>query len=230
MSGELNAIVLNDAPDMLDDTHFGHTAKSRKKGLDVITADLEGFFEAETSDKYFSTLGVPDVPLTIAPEPTIGGPAYNFLSQNVEYKWGGTVGEMGKFSVKAESVGTKMIRGNILENGATARTASLEGTAFELGAVAADKYLYGVIHVISAASLVGDTLDVIIESDTEEAFGDTPETQITFTQVLGNGGTTYEWATPIAGAITDTWWRTAWTIAGAGDHTFSFVVFMGIAD
>jgi len=312
MSGKLNAIALNDAPDMLDNTAFGHTAKSRKKGLEVVTADLEGLWEAEP-DKYFSNLGLfhitgtatggstialidiatdfkskgivigstvvnitdngqtqaagvtsittttnpndtlnfaalsnsadfagggnsyevivsAGVPMTIAPEPTIGGPAYSFLSQNVEYVWGGSVGDLGKFSVKSETVGIRMVRGHILENGAAARIVTANGTAFELGAVGATKYLYGAIHVIAAATAVGDTLAVIIESDDVENFGGTPSTRITFTTVLGNGGVTYQWATPVAGEITDTWWRTAWTIvdAGADDASFTFVVFMGI--
>jgi hypothetical protein len=314
MSGKLNAIAISDDSDMLDNTTFGMTAKSRKKGMDVITAALAGFWEKE-SDEYFSTLGAfihglatgggttslidttknfllekvavgsmvynntddgqtqpvgvtsistttnpndtlnfaaltagsfagggdaytvsitPGIPMTVAPEPTIGGSAYSFLSQNVEYKLGGSVGEMLKFNVKSEGVGQKMIRGHILENGVTARIANGNTTtAIELDAPVAGQYLYGVLHVLNAATDVGDTLDVIIQSDDELAFGGSPETQLSFTQVLGNvaGGKTYEWAIPIAaGAITDTFWRAKWTIvdAGADNASFSFVCFMGI--
>lgn len=231
MSGKLNAIALNDAPDLLDNTTFGMTAKSRKKGLDVITADLEGFWE-EDPDTYFSTLGVPDVPMTVAPEPTVGGPGYSFLSQNVEYKWGGSVGELGKFSVKAESVGQKMIRGWILENGSTAQIGNGAGSIIELVGVGATQYLYGTLHVTAAAAGVGDSCTVEIESDALVGFG-SPTTQLSFTQVLGNGGVTFEWAVPIlgdglGGAITDTFWRAKWTIAG-GTASFNFAVFIGIA-
>lgn len=230
MSGKLNAIALNNAPDVKENTTFGMTAKSRKKGLDVITADLEGFWEQEP-DEYFSTLGIINVPMTVAPEPTVSVdvPAYSFLSQNVEYMWGGSVGELGKFSVKAESVGSKMIRGHILENGAAARVETGTGTILELGGISIAQYLYGTLHVIAAAAAVGDTLDVIIESDSVVGF-DTPIPRMTFTQVLGDvaGGRTYQWATPIAGAIADTFWRAKWTIGGA-TPSFTFVVFMGIA-
>jgi len=228
MSGKLNAIALDDKPDALPNTTFGCTAVSRKRGLDVVTAALAGFWEADSSDEYFSNFVLTNVPMTIAPEPTIGGPGYSFLSRNTEYQFGGTVGEMGKFSVKSESVGTRMIRGNILENGVTARIITGVGAAFELGAVGAAQYLYGAIHVISAATAVGDTMDVVIESDSVGTFDATPENQIEFTQVLGNGGGVYEWAVPIAGGIADTFWRAKWTIVDVDNPSFNFVVFMGI--
>lgn len=233
MSGKLNAIALNDNPDMLDNTTFGCTAKSRKKGLDVITAALAGFWEIEP-DEHFSTLGTPDIPLTVAPDPTEGLIAYSFLSQNVEYSTGGNVGDMLKFNVKSESVGKRMIRGNILENGGTARVASGNSPSLLLNASTTGQYLYGVLYVLSAATEVGDTLDVVIKSDDVTGFSGSPETQLTFAQVKGNveGGRTYQWATPVdVGAVTDTYWRAEWTIVDAGtdNASFSFVVFMGIA-
>jgi len=226
-SGKLNALALNDGPDVKDCTVFGNTAKNRKQGLPLITAALAGFFDQEP-DEYFSDHTLANIPMTIAPTPAEGGPAYSFLSRSAEYQFGGEVGEMFKFSVKAESVGTKLIRGRILENGVTARVASGDGSVIELDAPTALQYLYGALHVTGAATVVGDTLDVIIESDDVVTFLGTPETQISFTQALGNGGGTYEWAVPIAaGAITDTFWRCSWVIAGASP-SFNLVNFMGI--
>jgi hypothetical protein len=126
-----------------------------------------------------------------------------------------------------------MIRGHLLESALVARTASASGSVLLMDAATAGQYLYGVLHVISAATAVGDTLNVIIESDDAVGFGGSPTTQITFSEVLGNvvGGRTYQWATPVAaGAITDTYWRASWTIvdAGADDASFTFAVFMGI--
>lgn len=215
MSGKLNAIALNDSPDMLDNTTMGATAKSRKKGLDVITADLEGFWEQEP-DEYFFVLGTPNVPMTVAPEPTEGGPAYSFLSQNVEYSTGGSVGELMKFTVKSEAVGQRMVRGRILLN--ATKTANGSGTAFELGAIGASQTMYAALHVVSAAV---DTLDVIIQSDALEAFG-SPSDQITFVQATDE---TFEWKTK-AGPVADTWWRVNYTLGAVGP--FTFTVFAGI--
>lgn len=230
VSGDLNAIALNDAPDMLPDTHFGHTAKSRKKGLDYVTLDLEGYFNAVNSDKFFSTLGTVDVPITVSVTSTVGSAAYSFKSQNVEYTLPWTVGEMAKFSVKAETVGSRMVRGWLLENGGTARTSSGTGAIVELIEATAAKFIYGTLHITAAATQVGDTLDVIIESDALVTFL-SPTTRLTFNQVLGNGGVTYNWEVPVAGnADGDTFWRCKWTIvdAGAVDASFTMAVFLGI--
>jgi len=228
MGGNLNAIAIDDKPDALPNTTFGCTAKSRKKGLPLITAALAGFFKSASTDLYFSNFILTNVPMTVAPEPTVGGPAYSFLSRNTEYKLEGMVGDMLKFNVKAENVGQKLIRGYILENGGTARIANGSGTALELGAISDGQTMFAALHVMSASP--SDTLDVIIESDSLEAFTDDPQTRIAFTQVnLGaGGGGTYEWKTYTpAGGQVDTWWRISWTVAGV-EPSFEFVVFAGI--
>jgi hypothetical protein len=231
LSGKMNAVALNDTPDVLDDTHFGHGAKSRAKGLDMIVADLEGFWQQEP-DEQFTLIGTPNIPMSIAPEPTVGGPCYSFPSQHTEFKWGGMVGELAKFSIKSESVGTKMVRGWILENGATARASTGTGTSIRprVGSGVGDsEYLYGAIHAVAVGSLVGDTLAVKIQSDADDNWGAGVSDRITFTTILGNGGVTYQWATRVAGPITDQYWRAIWSISdGGGTHSFTFAVFMGI--
>jgi len=219
-SGKLNAIAFSEDPDVKDCTVFGNTAKNRKQGLPLITAALAGFFDQEP-DEYFSNHSLTNIPMTIAPTPAEGGPAYSFLSKSAEYQFGGEVGEMFKFSVKAESVGTKLIRGNILLN--DTKDASGNGTPFHLG-VGTGKTIYGVLHVISASP--SDTLDVIIQSDALEAFG-SPVSLITFAQVaLGvDGGGSYEWAVPVAGNA-DEWYRVNFVLGG-GSPSFSFAVFIG---
>lgn len=234
MSTKLSSIALDDNPDMLDNTTFGATAKSRKKGLDVVAASLAGYWEQEP-DVFFSVLGTTGLPMTIAPASTVGGLCYMIPStQNVEYSWGGSVGELNKFNVKVENVGSKMIRGAIIKPGLVNWAISGASAAGAYGVVGATQYLYGVMHVMSTATDVGDTLDVFIESDSVATFDATPEDQISFTQVLGNlaGGRTYQWATPIAGPIADTWWRAKWTIvdAGAANASFLFTVAMAIGN
>lgn len=302
MSGKMNTIALNDAPDMLDNTTMGHTAKSRKKGLDVITAALGGIWEEEP-DAYFSVLGtfhiigvatgggatslidttrnfgeegiiigsaviditdggrtqvagvtsistttnpndtlnfaaltgaasfagggdsyeviVPGgIPMTIAPEPTEGGAAYSFLSQNVEYSLGGPIGELLKFTVKAEGIGKKMVRGKILVN--ATKTADGYGTAFNLGAIGVDQKMYAALHVINAGA---DILDVTIESDSAAGFDVDPDLdQIVFAQVAP-GIETYEWKEKVD-SETDTWWRVKYNLGATGP--FTFCVFAGI--
>jgi hypothetical protein len=52
-----------------------------------------------------------------------------------------------------------------------------------------------------------------------------PTTRVTFSQATGR---TSQWATPVAGAITDDWWDISWTIGGTGGPDFTFVAVVGI--
>ncbi len=226
LSGYMNALGINDNPDMLDNTVFGNTAKSRKKGLSAVAANHEGLWDGTAEDAIWNDFNATTIPMTISPVTGAeGDPAYSFLAQTAEYSLGGAVGELLKFTVKAENAGSGLVRGLILFN--DTKDASSTGTAYELGAITAGQTMYAALHVISASA--SDTLDVIIQSDNLQAFGD-PQTRITFNQVaLGaGGGGTYEWQTyaPAAGQ-TDIWWRIGYTIAGAAP-SFTFVVFAGI--
>jgi hypothetical protein len=84
------------------------------------------------------------------------------------------------------------------------------------------KKLRASLHVLSASA--ADTLDVIVASDSQQAFGGTPETRITFPQRTAIGG---ELLT-VDGPHADTWYRVQYTIAGT-DPSFTFAVAVGIA-
>jgi len=123
-----------------------------------------------------------------------------------------------KFGVTAEGRGD-LIKGNVLFPLSTV-TSSDTSTGQVLGAVGATEYLYAALHVFSVSA--ADTLDVIIQSDTV-GFS-SPTTRVTFTQKAAIGS---QYATPVAGAITDTYWRISYTVAGS-DPSISFAVVMGI--
>jgi len=67
------------------------------------------------------------------------------------------------------------------------------------------------------------TLDVIVESDDNSGFT-TAVTRGTFAQATA---ATSEWLTPVAGAITDDWWRIGYTLGGTITSA-TFAVFIGI--
>ncbi len=74
-----------------------------------------------------------------------------------------------------------------------------------------------------AASGTTPTLDVTIESDDGVGMG-SPTTRINFAQATAIGA---QWATPVAGAIADDWWRVAYTLGGASP-SFTFICIIGI--
>lgn len=229
LTGNTNQLTIADELDMLDDTNFGSGgARSFKSGLHAVAGMISGFasVSAGASDEdavLAANIGLPDVPLSIsATDGTVGEPV-TFINavQGTYSPPNGTVGELAKFSANFSGRGTRMLVGDILHP-ATSRTSSASGTAVQTGALSATQYLYAVLHV-TAVSGTSPTLDVIVESDSASNFPSTT-TRVTFTQKTAIGS---QYATRVAGAITDDWWRVSWTIGGSDTPTFTF--FAGIA-
>jgi hypothetical protein len=131
------------------------------------------------------------------------------------------IDQPGMFEISGNlSGGTGMTPGNILEDGKTTRTTTGNGTAYQLGAIALGKSLYAHSHMLS---INAGNVTITIESDDNGGFG-TPTTRATFTAQTAIGGI---FTTPVAGPITDDWWRAKWTAAG-GATSFKPLVAMGI--
>ena len=227
LSGHLQGLAFEASVEMQDDTVFGDTARSNEPGLDDFSIEHEGVWSAGVGlpDTVFEAeRGLADVLASIAPVAgTEGGLAYFMRTTQGLYKPGGTVGSLLWFSVSLRaSGGIGAIRGSLMVNANLAATA--DGTAYQLGAVSGSQKLYAGLHVLSVTGS-SPTLDVIVESDDQEGFAGSPSTRITFAQATG---ITSEWATPVAGAITDDWWRIGWTIGGTSSPAFDAVVVVGI--
>lgn len=227
-SGDHNALALNYSSELEDVTTFGDDTRTRIGGLKTVAAELEGFVSVsdganDQDDVMFANVGISDKLMTIGPEAGVDGEiAYFFLSNEANYTPGAAVGEAMRFTVSAEaSEGAGgLVRGTIMHN--ATRTATGNGTGRQLGAVSSTQKLYAGIHVPTASD--GDTLDVTIESDATNSFSGSETIRGTFTQI---SAITSEWLTPIAGAITDTWWRVRYVIAGVSP-SYEFITTIGI--
>ena len=109
---------------------------------------------------------------------------------------------------------------------ATAVSATVNGTKYQHGSVAAAETLVGVIRLLAAPGGAGSNdLVVTIQSDADSiAGGET--TRLTFATINQASVALHE-VVELAGAVTDTWWRAVVTITGAGTRTFSIVVAIG---
>ena len=223
-TGQINSLALAYGAETQEATVFGDTGRRRLAGLPDVNMSQAGFFDAEITDADLHTnIGVNNVPVTVAPNAgTEGLDAFFFQALHGEYTPGGTVGELLAYTVTAQgSGGLPLIKGTILGNGE--QTATGQGTAFNTGAVTSTQKLFACMHVL-AVSGTDPTLDVTIDSDALVGMG-TPETQLTFAQAIAVGS---EYATPVAGPITDIWNRIDFIIGGTDTPTFTFVVTMGI--
>ena len=226
LSGDHNRIALSLKRDTPDSTTFGATARARIAGLHSVELTSDGYWEggdAGVDDVLFDNLGTATRVLTVsASDGTKGNIAYFCPGVSLSYAPGpGSVGGIKAFTAAAYSEGYRAVRGTILGSGA--KTATGNGTAYNLGAASATQYLYGALHCTAASGSGPPGITVKIQSDTAENFP-SAEDRISFSALAAIGA---QWATPVTGAITDTWWRATWTITG-GDPSFTIWVSMGI--
>lgn len=222
LSGDTSRLALVYSADTPEDTTLGMSGKSRKGGLKNIALQHEGFWNGGTGnvdDALFSQVGLTDVPTTVAPLTGAEGElAYTFLTTKGSYSPGASVGDVLPFSVSADGSGL-LIRGTLIHN--ATKTTTGTGTAFQLGQVSAVQKLYASLHVL-AVSGGSPTLDVLVQSDTVGF--PSPLTKVTFSQAVAIGS---QWSVPLAGAITDDYWRVSYTIGGS-TPSFLFAVTVGI--
>ena len=143
--------------------------------------------------------------------------------RDLSYDFGGAVGSMLKISASGGAAADKLVRGYVMIPKA-AYTASDVGTSAELGAALVTQRVYAALHVFTVTG-TDPTLDVIVESDADDAWGAGNTTRITFTQATAASS---QWKKSAVGAITDTFWRVGYTIGGTDTPTFTFAVTVGI--
>jgi hypothetical protein len=207
-TGDSNSLTVSLEADEQDSTTFGGGGyRSRKGGLKTLSADLECFYSAgsgEIDPEVFSTLGTANEVATFSPSGAVQAPCYMAQVGKFSTQMLGSIGEMAGQSLSM--MGTDglvgAVRGQICKTKADVSSTGATGSAVNLGAGAAGKYLYLAFHVFSA----GTTISVKVESDTLEAFGSASDVaSATITGVTAAGGT---WMTRVdASAITDSWFR-----------------------
>lgn len=225
LSGDMNAHALEYKADILEATVFGDTAKRRTGGLMGVTSKHEGLWTGgagAVDDALFASIAAANQPLTVCPLTGAEGElAYFFNAKMAQYSPGGKIGELLRFSVNSEGGdGSDLIRGSVALNGT--KTATGNGTIYNLGAVGATQKLYAALHVTSASGGT-PSLTCAVQSAATGGFG-SPTTRITFGAKTAIGS---EMAAPVAGAITDAYWRATWTISGS-TPSFRAVLLIGI--
>lgn len=226
MDTDMTAVSSSFEAEEVDDTVFNDNTRSNEGGLKVISVGYEGlvtFGAGEVDDRLFSDVGTGDLPITVAANAAADGDECYFSRYLFsQFEFGGTVGDSHTFSGGAVARGDPLVRGfTLLES---TETSNGTGTAVQVGSVASDETVYGVLHVTASSGDSSQTLDVTIESDDASGFG-SPTTQLTFSQVTTSA--TFGWQSK-AGAITDDWWRAEWTVGGTGSPSFDVYVAAGI--
>jgi hypothetical protein len=222
LSGNMTAASVELGIDGLDSTRYstslsGNIAHTEDPGLSFAQFEAASLWEAGAGkiDAVAAALQrASDSLITWCPQTgTAGERAYLLRAMESSYRHGAQVGQMLKADLSAKC--SSIVRqGYVLFNGSVSATSS--GTAFQLGAVTGSQFLYTWIHVLSGAG----SLTARVQSDTSGFPSAT--TQKTFTAIAA---ATSEYLTPLAGAITDDYWRADFTVASGGP----FAVVIGMA-
>ncbi|WP_330438818.1 hypothetical protein OHB44_28005 [Micromonospora sp. NBC_00821] len=200
------------------------TAHSRVAGLESVSSQVAGFAQfgvGLVDEAAFNALGGTVQVITHSHDGVEGSPAYFYQSRAFTYQVFGDVGQLTPFNLTAQASkgngSPGAIRGAVLKTKANVVATGATGTGNQLGAVAADQFLYAALHVFG----VGTTITAVLESDDNSGFT-SATTRATFGPITAAGGT---WATRVPGAITDTWYRLRVT---AITGTFSIACVAGI--
>src|SRR5262249_51753655 len=118
----------------------------------------------------------------------------------------GKAGEICGFTIDGVSCpgDVGIIDGNILEDGKTARTTAGSGAAFLAGSASSTQRLFAVIQVLA---FTGSTLTLKVQSAPTSGFVSVTD-QLTQSGITAVGGF---YLTPLAGPITDTYFRANWS-------------------
>jgi hypothetical protein len=222
-SGELNSVDLKADVEMQNATTFVSTTKANIPGLIDIDLDVEGFFDASDPGNdalLFGLVGTINNLISIYPQGSaLGYPGYAFQSAESQYSPKMRIGNVAAFGIKAKGSGLPLVNIDSLFT-PVAQTASGNGTGVNIGAITAGKTLYSFLHVITFGG-TAPSITVTVQSSTTQ--GGTYTTRLTHTS---QSGVAMDLKT-LAGPITDTWWRVAWSISGT-TPSFTFVVGAGI--
>mgnify|MGYP001571894393 CR=1 FL=1 len=224
MTGYLNELELTHGVELQDNTVFGNTTRSMAPGLETLTFSLKGFsdFTDDTQDEIVRTrVGTQSIPVTIGMQTGLQATRAYLLEAGISaYQSGGAVGILAPFSLSGyANDGQKIINGVILEDGMLARTANGTSSSWGELAVGATEKLYAILHVVAYSGFT----NVVIKLTSDTVGFPSPTDRITFDTVTG---LTSQFAIPLAGPITDTYWRVSYTVTGLG--SISFVCAFGV--
>lgn len=217
LSGFHNQVNLEHGAEMLDDTVFGTSGtRSNKPGLKTVSFTGNGFFDTDIDGALFDRIGADREVLSLAPEGNVeGDPLFMVRAVNGKYNpLSGEVGALLPFEIDGMSANSPLVRGVLLVND----TISADGNSVgvNLGLLGAAQKAYSALH-ITASDVT--SIQVTVESDDDPGFS-SPTTRLTHTLFTSTGievGADWqELAGPVA---TDIYWRSTWTLVGAGPFT-----------
>jgi len=228
LTANSNKIELSSEVEAKESTNYASQGyKEVMGGIASAEISAEGQWEAldatKVDDASWSQLGgVGPWSVSANNGAAVGDLAYFTSALRADYKLFDAVGEVAPWTGTAKS-SWPLVRGQFAHPPGTARTTTGTGTGLNVGAVLAGKRLHAALHVLSVAGTATPTITARVESSVDNTFS-APTTRLTFTAATAVGGQILRTA---GTAITDPWWRVAWTISGT-TPSFLFAATLGV--
>lgn len=227
LTGQSNKVEITADMEVKDTTNYASAGwKEVLAGVGSAEVSSEGQWEAgdpsKVDNESWADLGGVGPYSIGADGAAVGNLAYIVNAMRSSYALGGAVGDVAPWKGMAKS-SWPLVRGQVAHPPGLAETANGTGTALNLGALATGQRLYAALHVLSVAGTSTPTLTARVESDDSGGFA-SPTTRLTFAAATAAGGQILR---TDGTAITDTWWRLAWTITGT-TPSFLLVSSLGI--
>ena len=215
------SVTLDKNAEILDGTTFGSTSRDKVAGLVDVKMSIDGFSSLgadSIEEDSFTHLGS-TFPCLVVPETGIddGDMGFFFEAIGATLNQLGDVGSISPFTIEVEGK-SHLIKGTVLKYG-TITNGVTNGTAYQVGAVSATEKVYAAFFILEATAVTD--LDFSIKSDDAEGFPSGIE-KIAWEDQTDRAS---KWATPVAGAITDDWWRVEMSLTGTSAKV---AVVMGI--
>lgn len=224
LSGQSNKIEVAAEVEALDATTFGDGGwKAMAAGLASHEWSVAGFWAAgdaaKPDDRLWADLGATAAWTTAVPSAE-GSVAMLGNVMSARFGIGGDVGALAPFEASGTGSG-KVTRGTLLVGPGTARSTSSNTTGVQLGALSASQSMRCALHVCSVS---GTTPTVVAKLQSASTQGGSYTDRITF----ASANSVSSQLSSVAGAVTDTWWRVAWTLGGT-TPSFLLAVAAGIS-
>lgn len=224
-----SALALSIEHAMKDNTKVDDDTIIEKGGFQMVDWGLSGFIDTGAGlvdERLFTDLGLDGKVIAYGAPENAGAentPMYFFKGTQARYVGAYEVGEFNKFEAGGRGSG-RVVRGVPIHNAlATADEVTGNGTNYNVGAVAADEFLYAAILIFDVQGTSTPTLTPKLQSDVDGVFA-TPTDQITFAAQTAVGSV---FATRVAGPITDSFWRADFAISGTAPQ-FKWAMLMAI--
>lgn len=203
-TGDTNQGELTLEAAALDATTFGSNGwQENAYGLKTLAFNYSGFWQSALADavdvEAFGDIAV-ERPHTWGLKEVETEPAWLFNAAKSSYQIGGEVGPLAPFTLQSSATDKYgAIRGQLAKAKGAANATGAIGSVVQLGAVAADQFLYATFHVFTA----GTTITVQVQSDDAAGMA-SPTTRGTIGPLTARGGV---FMARVAGPITDGFYR-----------------------